>query len=274
MKRNWLAYPYILWILVFVLFPMVLVLGYGVVVKTDTGFALTLQHLQRVFEPIYLKVIWRSIVLAFISTVICLFLGYPVAMILANQNFKQRNVFLALIVIPMWMNFLARTYAWMSLLEKNGLVNRLLSFLGLPNLNILYTDYAVVLGMVYNFLPFMILPIYAVLSKTDRSLIEAAEDLGATPSVIFRRITFPLSLPGVFAGIIMVFLPAVTTFAISRLLGGGHYMLIGNLIEQQFLTTQDWSFGAALSTVLLIGILLIMKVLGRYERDSGGGVLW
>ena len=162
----------------------------------------------------------------------------------------------------------------MSLLERNGLINQFLNFLGLPNLNILYTDYAVVLGMVYNFLPFMILPIYAVLSKTDRSLIEAAEDLGATPSVIFRRITFPLSLPGVFAGIIMVFLPAVTTFAISRLLGGGHYMLIGNLIEQQFLTTQDWSFGAALSTVLLIGILLIMKVLGRYERDSGGGVLW
>lgn len=274
MKRNWLAYPYILWMLVFILFPMVLVLGYGILIKTDSGISFTLEHLQRVFEPIYLKVIWRSVVLAFISTIICLVLGYPVAMILANQDFKRRNVFVALIVIPMWMNFLARTYAWMSLLEKNGLINQFLGFLGLPTLNILYTDYAVVLGMVYNFLPFMVLPIYAVLSKTDKSLIEAAEDLGATPSTIFRRITFPLSLPGVFAGIIMVFLPAVTTFAISRLLGGGHYLLIGNLIEQQFLTTQDWGFGAALSAVLLIGILLSMKVLGRYEKDSGGGILW
>ncbi|NLT94744.1 MAG: ABC transporter permease [Clostridia bacterium] len=274
MKRNWLAYPYVIWALIFVLLPLFLVLVYSVIVTTDQGIQFTLNHFKRVFEPLYLTVLWRSIKLAFISTVICLILGYPVAMILANSGLSKRNFLVALFVIPMWMNFLARTYAWMTLLEKNGLINAILEFLNLPAINILYTDKAVVLGMVYNFLPFMVLPIYSVLSKTDKSLIEAAEDLGATPFITFIKVTFPLSLPGVLSGITMVFMPAVTTFVISRLLGGGQFTLIGNLIEKQFLTTGDWGFGSALSMVLMVIILLSMGIMSRYEKENEGGGLW
>ncbi|MFZ7102131.1 MAG: ABC transporter permease [Peptococcaceae bacterium] len=274
MKKNWLAYPYIIWALFFILFSLLLVLVYSVVEINDSGLQLTLKFFQRVFEPIYLMVIFRSVKLAFIATMICLILGYPVALILADSGLSKRNILVVLFVIPMWMNFLARTYAWMTLLEKNGLLNQVLEFVGLPLLNILYTDKAVILGMVYNFLPFMVLPIYSVLAKTDRSLIEAAEDLGATPFITFRKVIFPLSLPGVMSGIIMVFMPAVTTFVISRLLGGGQYTLIGNLIEQQFLTTGNWGFGSALSTVLMILILLSMGVMSRYERDQEGAGLW
>jgi spermidine/putrescine transport system permease protein len=240
----------------------------------SSGVHFTLKHIQRVFEPIYLKVIFRSVELAAVSTVICLILGYPMAMILASRELSNRNLLIVLFVLPMWMNFLARTYAWMTLLEKNGLINRILEILHLPLLNILYTDKAVVLGMVYNFLPFMVLPIYAVLSKIDRSLIEAAEDLGATPLTTFTKVIFPLSLSGVLSGITMVFMPAVTTFVISRLLGGGQYMLIGNLIERQFIEVGDWGFGSSLSLFLMILLLVTMGVMARYERDKEGGGLW
>lgn len=274
MKRSWLAYPYVTWALIFIVFPLFLVFAYSVTITTQNGLQFTLEHIQRVFEPLYLLVLWRSIKLAFISTFVCLILGYPIAMILAGQGLSQRNFLVVLFVIPMWMNFLARTYAWMTLLEKNGLLNSFLNFLNLPVLNILYTDKAVILGMVYNFLPFMVLPIYSVLSKTDKSLIEAAEDLGATPFTTFRRVTFPLSLPGVMSGITMVFMPAVTTFVISRLLGGAQFTLIGNLIEKQFLTTGDWGFGAAISMVLMVLILLSMGIMSRYEKENEGGGLW
>ncbi|MGI6225149.1 MAG: ABC transporter permease [Peptococcales bacterium] len=274
MKRSWLAYPYIFWALIFVVFPLFLVLAYSVIMTTQNGLEFTIKHFQRVFEPLYLLVLWRSIKLAFISTFVCLILGYPIAMILASQGLSQRNFLVVLFVIPMWMNFLARTYAWMTLLEKNGLINSLLSFLNLPTFSILYTEAAVVLGMVYNFLPFMVLPIYSVLSKTDKSLIEAAEDLGATPLITFTRVIFPLSLPGVMSGITMVFMPAVTTFVISRLLGGAQFTLIGNLIEKQFLTTGDWGFGSAISMVLMVLILLSMGVMSRYEKENEGGGLW
>lgn len=274
MKRSWLSYPYITWALIFIIFPLFLILAYSVILTTENGIQFTLEHFQRVFEPLYLLVLWRSIRLAFISTFICLILGYPIAMILANSGLGKRNLLVALFVIPMWMNFLARTYAWMTLLEKNGLLNALLNFLNLPTVNILYTDNAVILGMVYNFLPFMVLPIYSVLSKTDKSLIEAAEDLGATPFTTFRKIIFPLSLPGVMSGITMVFMPAVTTFVISRLLGGGQFTLIGNLIEKQFLTTGDWGFGSALSMVLMVIILFSMGIMSKYEKENEGGGLW
>lgn len=274
MKKNWLVYPYVIWALIFIVFSLLLVLGYSIVEINDSGVQITTKFFQRVFEPIYLLVITRSVKLALISTIICLVFGYPVAMILANSKISKRNLLVVLFVIPMWMNFLARTYAWMTLLEKNGLINQVLKYLGLPLLNLLYSDKAVVLGMVYNFLPFMVLPIYSVLSKTDRSLVEAAEDLGATPFVTFRKIIFPLSLPGVVSGIIMVFMPAVTTFVISRLLGGGQYTLIGNLIEQQFLTTGNWGFGSALSTVLMILILISIGLMSRFEKDNERGGIW
>lgn len=273
-KKNWIAYPYVIWSAIFIIVPLLLLLGYSVFTRTENGLEFTLAHLQRVFEPIYLMVLWRSLVLAFLSTLVCFIFGYPMAMILASKEFSNKSIFVVLFIIPMWMNFLARTYSWMSILEKNGVINTFLDAIGLPALNILYTDAAVILGMVYNFLPFMVLPIYTVLSKTDRSIIEAAEDLGATPLITFLRVTFPLSLPGVFSGITMVFMPAVTTFVISKLLGGGQYTLIGNLIEQQFITTNDWSFGSALSMFLMVLILLSMGVMSRYEKENQGGGLW
>ncbi|NMA95728.1 MAG: ABC transporter permease, partial [Clostridiales bacterium] len=224
--------------------------------------------------PVYLVVLLRSLALAALSTIICLLIGYPLAMILADKDFERRNIMLLLLMVPMWMNFLLRTYAWLTLLEKKGIINSILTALNLPNVNIIYTTKAVVLGMVYNFLPFMVLPIYTVLSKIDRSIVEAAQDLGADSVTTFKKVIFPLSLPGVVSGITMVFMPAVTTFIISRLLGGGHYKLIGNLIEQQFLSVYDWNFGSAISIIMMIVILISIAILSKYEDvKEGGGLL-
>lgn len=274
MKRSWIAYPYVVWMIIFIVVPLLLILFYSVTVTTPTGTGISLSNFERFMDPIYVVVLVRSVALALISTLLCLLLGYPVAMILAGKDFNRKNTMILLFVIPMWMNFLLRTYAWMSLLEKTGLINRALSFLGLPNLNLLYNNEAVVLGMVYNFLPFMVLPIYSVLSKVDKSIVEAAEDLGANSFTVFRKVTFPLSLPGVVSGITMVFMPAVTTFVISRLLGGGQYMLVGNLIEQQFLSVNDWNFGSAISIIMMVLILISMGIMSRYETEQGGGGLW
>lgn len=274
MNRSWISYPYLTWMAIFTIVPLFLILFYSITVQTDNGWHLSLEFFKKCTDPLYIKVLWRSIYLAFISTLFCLLLGYPMAMILANMDLSKKNIFVLLFVIPMWMNFLLRTYAWMTLLERKGLINIFLSFLHLPPLNILYTDQAVVLGMIYNFLPFMVLPIYAVLDKMDKSLIEAASDLGANSITVFKRIILPLSLPGVLSGITMVFMPAVTTFVISRLLGGGQYTLIGNLIEQQFLVTGDWHFGSALSIIMMILILISMGFMSKYEKENEGGMLW
>jgi spermidine/putrescine transport system permease protein len=274
MKKNWIAYPYVLWVGLFTIIPLLLIFVYTFVSFDGSGAHFTLANVTRVMEPIYLMVLYRSVKLAAISTFFCLIFGYPMAMILAERHLTRRSFILVLFIVPMWMNFLARTYAWMTLLERNGIIDLVLSKLGLPALNLLYTDKAVILGMVYNFLPFMVLPIYSVLSKIDTNIIEAAEDLGATPFITFRRIIFPRSMPGVMSGIAMVFMPAVTTFVISRLLGGGQYTLIGNLIEQQFLSTRDWGFGSSLSLLLMVLILFTMGIMSRYEKESEGGGLW
>ncbi len=270
MGRRFLAYPYHLWTLLFTVIPLALIVYFAFTDRYTAAF--TLDNLRQAAQPVYLGVLWHSVWLAGVSTFLCFLVGYPMAMILAKSRVRYRRMLAMLIVIPMWMNFLLRTYAWMTLLEKNGAVNALLSFLGLPPVHILYTDYAVLLGMVYNFLPFMILPIYSVLMKMDKSLLEAAEDLGADAWTSFRRVTFPLSLPGVYAGTLMVFMPAVTTFVISRLLGGGQYMLAGNVIEQQFLAIGNWNFGSALSVLMMILILLSMVGLSRYDKDGNGGL--
>lgn len=274
MKKTWAAYPYTFWMLLFIVIPLFLLLYFSFTVKNGAAVTFSLENFGRLFEPVYLKVLLRSLLLACISTFFCLVLGYPVALILAGKNFTRKNTMLLLLVLPMWMNFLLRTYAWLTLLERKGLINTLLVQFGLQPLNLLYNDFAVTLGMVYNFIPFMILPIYSVMSKLDRSLIEAAEDLGANPLAVFWRVTFPLSLPGVLSGITMVFMPAVTTFVISRLLGGGQYTLIGNLIEQQFLTVGDWNFGSAISVLMMLVILVSMAFTSRYEKEQEGGGLW
>jgi spermidine/putrescine transport system permease protein len=274
MKQRWISYPYIVWMIIFIVVPLVLVLFYSVTAQTGDGVRFTAANFRRFVDPIYINVLIRSVVLALISTGICLLLGYPMAMILSSREYSRKKIMYMLIVMPMWMNFLLRTYAWMTLLERNGVINTLLSMLSLPRLDILYTNNAVVLGMVYNFLPFMILPIYSVLTKIDYSVIEAAQDLGGNSFTVFRRVILPLSLPGVISGITMVFMPAVTTFVISRLLGGGQFMLIGNLIEQQFLSSGDWGFGSALSVIMMLLILLSMGLMQRYEQENGGGALW
>ena len=274
MNKTWTAYPYILWIIIFTIIPLGLLFFFSITVTTPTGMIFSLDNFRRFLEPIYLKVLMRSLSLAGISTVLCLVLGYPAAMFLASRDLKHRNTMVLLMVLPMWINFLLRTYAWLPLLERKGLINTILRSVGLPALNLLYNDFAVFLGMVYNFLPFMVLPIYSVLSKIDRNLIEAAEDLGADPVLVFRKIIFPLSLPGVFSGITMVFMPAVTTFVISRLLGGGQFTLIGNLIEQQFLTVGDWNFGSAISIVMMAVILIAMGFASKYETQQEGTGLW
>lgn len=273
-KKKLLSAPHIVWMILFTIIPAILIFSYAFTYSNETGLRFTLENFKRFMDPIYLGVLWRSVSLAFISTLVCLILGYPMAMILAKTKMKSRNMLVLLLIIPMWMNFLLRTYAWMNILEKSGLLNKFLTFIGLPTLDIMYTSAAVVLGMVYNFLPFMILPIYTVLTKIDNRLIEAAQDLGANKVTIFRKVTFPLSLPGVISGITMVFMPAVTTFVISRLLGGGQYTLIGNLIEQQFLTTLDWNFGSAISVIMLIVILISMGIMSKYDKDKEGVGLW
>ena len=270
MKRNWFLYPYVLWMVLFTVVPILLVLYYSLA-ASDGG--LTAAHYVRVFEPLYLSVIWRSIRLALVSTLACFFLGYPVAMILANSPEKRQFSLIVLFVVPMWMNFLARTYAWLSILETNGIVNNILAVFGIGPLSLLYNAGAVVLGMVYNYLPFMVFPIFTVLRKLDPSLVEASEDLGANPVRTFLKVIFPLSLPGVLSGVTMVFMPSVTTFAISQLLGGGQFTLIGNLIEQQYLRTYDWGFGSALSIILMVIILITMGLMSRSNVYEEGGII-
>ncbi|KNF09530.1 spermidine/putrescine transport system permease protein PotB [Gottschalkia purinilytica] len=277
-KRTWISYPYVLWMIIFTLIPILLVLFLSL---TDGRLyklgeiQFTLDNFKRFLQPIYLDVFKRSLTLAGLSTIICLLLGYPMAMILSRMEPRKRNIVSLLFVLPMWMNFLLRTYAWMTLLGRNGVINRFLQTIGLPTLNLMYNDGAVLLGMIYNFIPFMILPIYSVLIKLDESLIEASYDLGASKFKTFMRIIFPLSLPGVISGITMVFMPAVSTFVISNLLGGGKYSLIGNLIEQQFLKVDDWSFGSAISIIMMIIILIFMAFTAKYDKDKeGGGGLW
>jgi spermidine/putrescine transport system permease protein len=208
---------------------------------------------------------------------ICLLVGYPAAYIISKAKVSMRGTLILLFMLPMWMNFLLRTYAWAAILGKNGIINTIITKIGFSPINILYTDYALLLGMVYNFLPFMVLPIYTVLSKMDQDLINAAKDLGANSIKVFTKVIFPLSMPGVASGITMVFMPAVSTFVISKLLGGGQYMLLGNLIEQQFMTVGDWHFGSAVSIFMMIMILLSMAFMNRFDKDSdkeGGGLLF
>ncbi len=295
MKR--LAYPYILWMVVFTLAPLLLVAFYAVTAYDASGrLYWTLQGFANVFStentvalslfglvpwlgldwqvPIYVSVFLKSLEIALVSTLICLVVGYPAAYFLARRSIRRRggsNFLLFLFVMPMWMNALLRTYAWLALLEPKGIINSLLAALGAGPVQFLYNDFGIGLGMVYNYLPFMVLPIHAVLVKISQSLIEAAEDLGANRIQTFWRVVFPLSLPGILSGVNMVFMPAMTTFLIPDLLGGGRYLLIGNAIERQFMISRDLTTGSALSILLMIFVLASMRVLTRYDQETGNG---
>ena len=269
-KKKLLSTPYLLWSVMFIIIPLCMIFYYGF---TDKTGAFTLENITAIASAEHFKALWLSILLSFISTIICLLLAYPLAMILANMNVNQNSFIVVIFILPMWMNFLLRTLAWQTLLEKTGVINNILSFLHLPSINIINTPYAIVLGMVYNFLPFMVLPLYNALVKIDKNVINAAKDLGANPVQTFIKITLPLSVPGVISGITMVFVPALTTFVISTLLGGSKILLIGNVIEQEFTQAGNWYLGSGLSIVLMIFIIISMVLSAIFDKDGEGVLL-
>ena len=265
-QAGLIASPYMAWALIFIVVPLCMVIYYGV---TDSKGAFTLDNIATIMKPGYFKALVRSIELALISTLVCFLLAYPLGMILASMKLKNNAYIVTLFILPMWMNFLLRTLTWMTLLEGKGVINTVLEFFHLPTISIINTPAAIVLGMVYNFLPFMILPIYNALNRIDENVINAARDLGANTFQTFLRITLPLSLPGILSGITMVFIPALTTFAISTMLGGSKILLIGNIIEQEFTQLYDWHLGSGLSIVLMIFILINMIVETLADRKGG-----
>lgn len=275
MKRfSQLAIPYIVWAIMMLVLPMALIAMYSFMRQGNAiiSFSFTLEHYHKFFtDPDFLLILWRSLLIAIKTTIICLLLGYPAAYYIARSSEKVQNVLVLCITIPMWINMLVRTYAWIGLLSEGGIIQKLLSFVGLGNVEILYTEAAVLLGMVYNFLPFMILQVNTALCKMDHSLLEASADLGANRAQTFLRVTLPLSLPGVINGITLVFLPAVSSFFIPKLLGGGQYFLIGNLIENQFITVGEWNFGSAISMIMAIVMMLLMMAVRKAELFTQGG---
>lgn len=269
---------YLFWGLVFIVFPLFLILAHSFSSNTDLGnFAFTLDNFSRFFEPLYVKILITSLVLAGASTIFCLIIGYPVAYIISQMSEKVRNNMILVFIIPMWMNFLLRTYAWLTLLGNKGLINKFIGLFGWGPWNLMYNSKAIMIGMVYNFLPFMVLPIYTVLLKMDKKLIEAAKDLGANDFEVFVKVIFPLSFPGIYTGITMVFIPAISTFVVPNLLGGNNFYLIGNLIEKQFTFTGDWGFGSAISMILIVIMLLILLIPklfnGKIKTNEIGGGL-
>ena len=273
-KFSQLAIPYIIWAALMLVLPMVLIALYSVTEPGNTiiSFTLTLDHYVKFFtDPDFLIILWRSLWIAIKTTIICLFLGYPVAYFIARSSEKVQNLLVLCITLPMWINMLVRTYAWIGLLSEGGLIQRIFSFFGFGGNELLYTQGAVLLGMVYNFLPFMILQINTSLCKMDHSLLEASADLGANPVQTFIRVTLPLSIPGVINGITLVFLPAVSSFFIPKLLGGGKYFLIGNMIENQFITVGEWNFGSAVSMIMAVIMMLLMVAVRKVEIRNQGG---
>lgn len=275
MKRfSQLALPYMVWAAFMLVLPMGLIALYSFMDQGNSivTFSFTLEHYIKFFtDPDFLLILWRSLVIAVKTTVVCLFLGYPVAYFIARSREKTQNILILCITIPMWINMLVRTYAWIGLLSEGGLIQKVFVLFGLGDMELLYTEGAVLLGMVYNFLPFMILQIQTSLSKMDNSLLEASADLGASPAQTFRRVTLPLSLPGVINGITLVFLPAVSSFFIPKLLGGGQFFLIGNMIENQFITVGEWNFGSAISMIMAVIMMLLMMSVRKVEIRNRGG---
>ena len=280
-KRSLFAVPYVGWMALFVVAPIVMVVIYAF---TTADGGVTMENFASMGT--YASVFTRSFWLAILATLICLLIGYPAAYFISREGPRFQRVAMMLIMLPMWMNFLLRTYSWMSVLENNGLLNRFFSAIGLFTLingifgteleyfTMINTQGAVVLGMVYNYLPFMILPIYSVIEKMDGSLVEAARDLGAGSARVFRKVILPLSLPGVLSGVTMVFVPSVSTFAISRLLGGGTQMMLGDLIEQQFLGgAYNPQLGAAISLVMMVIVVVCMVVMNHFGEGEEQAVM-
>lgn len=271
LKKQLLAGPYLIWIIGFIVLPMLMILIYAF---TNADGAFSLEYLSAITTTTNLNAIALSLKLGVLATLICLVLSYPLAMILSSFNFKHQNFVVFIFMLPMWMNFLLRIMAWKLLLSKNGVFNTVLHTLGLGSFNILYSPAAVILGMVYDYLPFMLLPIYNSMVRIRKDIIEAAQDLGANNITIFFKIIVPLTLSGVVSGIVMVFVPALTSFAVSDILGGGKVLLVGNVIEQDFMQGMQWNAGSALSFVLMIFVFISMALVNQFDKDGEGTAKW
>ena len=269
-KNQLLATPYFIWMIGFIIIPIIFVLYYGL---TNDNGSFTFSNVLAMANPVHIKSMLMALRLSFIATFVCVLLAYPIAMIFRQSNTKKSSFIVYIFILPMWMNGLLRIYAWLTLIEKKGIINLFLSFLGLPNINIINTDIAIILGMVYDFLPFMILPLYNALTKIKNDTINAAKDLGANDLTTFIKVIFPLSIPGMISGITMVFIPSLTTVVISNILGGGSILLIGNVIEQEFLTTANWHLGSGISLVLLIFIFIVMGITSHFTEHDESQVL-
>ncbi|MBS5582833.1 MAG: ABC transporter permease [Caecibacter sp.] len=260
------AAPFLLWAVIFIFIPLLFIAWYG---TTDGTGAFTTANLSVIFHWEYLKSLELSIFLGLVSTLACLVIAYPVCLILTEKKRGKSPLIFVLFILPMWMNSLLTTMAWQTLLEKNGIINQFLRLLSLPDVALINTPFAIVCGMIYNFLPYMVLPLYVSLSKINRNVIHAARDLGASPFQTFTKVVFPLTLPGIISGITMVFIPSLTTFFISGLLGGNKVLLIGNIVEQEFTVAYDWHLGSALSLILMVFIILNMALTAYFDTAEG-----
>ncbi len=260
--------PYLLWSVLFIIAPMIMVVYYAF---TDRNGDWTLANITALGA--YSQTFIRSIWYAFVATLICLVLAYPLAYIMSRSSMSKQRTIMMLVMLPMWMNFLIRTYSWITLLANTGIINTMLSKIGIGPLHMINTPGAVILGMVYNFLPYMILPIYSIMSKLDYRLVEAAQDLGCNSFGVLKRVIFPLSLPGVISGITMVFVPSVSTFYISQKLGGGKYLLVGDSIEMQFQSAYNYNLGASLSLVLMVMIIICMIIMNKFADNEEGAII-
>ncbi len=266
-----MVYPYLIWSTVMIAVPMLLILLYAFTSEgnTVTRFLFSLKNFKRFLtDKTFLDVLLRSLRIAVETTVICVLLGYPTAYVIAKYTEKVKMRWVLIITLPTWINMLVRTYAWTGILQEDGVINSILGAFGIRPVAFMYTDFAVILGMVYNFLPFMVIQIYTSLTKMDYSLIEAASDLGANPRKCFTKVTLPLSMPGVISGITLVFLPSVSSFCIPRMLGGGSYVMVGTIIESQFLTAGDWNFGSAISLIMAIIIMISMYITRKVDKGE------
>ncbi len=269
-KRKLLTGPYLVWAVGFIILPLLMILYYGL---TTVDGRFTLSNILAIGESIHLEALGQSLLIAFGSTVICLVLAYPLAYILSKSRGNRTGTIIMMFILPMWINFLLRILALQMILSNTGILNSILNFFGLPSLNLLYTRTAILIGMAYDYLPFMILPIYNAMCKIDRELVDAASDLGANGWMIFRKVIFPLSLPGVISGIVMVFIPSISEFAIADILGGSKILLIGNVIEQEFTLSNNWNLGSGLSIVLMIFIFISMGIMNLTDKNGEGAMM-
>ena len=264
------AAPHMVWAVLFIIAPLIFVVYYAF---TDSEGSFTFENISELFQASYLEVFLRSLCFAFLATVLCLLIAYPIAYFMSKATPKTQKILIMLVMLPQWLNFLIRTYSWMALLEDTGIINSILGVFGLEPLHMINTSGAVILGMVYNYLPYMIIPLHSVISKIDIRLLEAASDLGCSPFKVIYRVVFPLSISGVVSGVTMVFVPSISTFYISQKLGGGNFDLIGDTIERQFQTAYNYNLGAAMSFVLMLIILLSMAIMSKYSGEDDGGVI-